>query len=569
MSNILVVDDVKRDQEMLAGPFRSAHEVRCVGDLNEANNLLDKWWPDVALVDAIFPKIRYAPPSFQAGSLLDLIEGKSTSDVRRPQIIILSGQNDTAKKFDEIRSWLDDGRVADVIAKATADMGVKFFESVVQLRVENLLERRKWRSVQASAESDSEWFRRLGIITRSPKMLALRRDLEATARSNACVLLVGERGAGKTSLAEAIQAITGPDKPFIMLDSANISAELFESELFGIEGKEGHPQFPKKTGLLELAADGIFFLDNIHNLSGYHQRKLNMVLQERKFLKVNGKSEIPFRARFITAANEDLKALVEQGTFRRELYDRLDVFCIRVPKLSERAEDIPDLVESFLEAYVSKRRSKGFSCPKMRLQPKCVDMLCAYEWPGNVRQLENLVEKVAAFAADDQKKEVEINQEMLLEREPDLGKTVRPGSAFDLLLRDAGIGTGQWADLTETQACESIRRILSDSAKLQFDQMLCALEKRPRGAAPGSPGRDDQDPATVHCLKVLLYLLLCPEHRISIQQIQELLQMVFATGKKIMDVLAANRELIPSFSPFLRLPKAGTRQIAELMPGII
>jgi len=138
MSKILVVDDVKRDREMLAGPFRSAHDVRSVEYLDEAKKLLDDWWPDIALVDAMFPKMQYDGPSFQAGALLELIEEKSTSYARRPQIIVLSGQNDAAKKFDEVRSWLNDGRIQDVIAKATADMGVEFFEAVLQLRVENL-----------------------------------------------------------------------------------------------------------------------------------------------------------------------------------------------------------------------------------------------------------------------------------------------------------------------------------------------------------------------------------------------------------------------------------------------
>jgi len=575
MSNILVVDDVKRDREMLAAPFRSAHDVRCVQYLDEACKLLDKWWPDVALVDAIFPKMQYAPPSFQAGSLLDMLEDKS-SYTRRPQIIILSGQNDTVKKFDEVRSWLNDGRIQDVIAKATADMGVEFFEAVLQLRVENLLERRKWSSVQISAESAAEWFKHLGIITRSPKMLALREHLQAAARSDLSILLTGERGTGKTLLAQAIHNLTRPDKPFVELNSANIPPGLFNEELFGIKGDKKNPNhsvYVERKGHLERAADGTFFFDDIQNLADEHQNKLNQVLQGRKFVKVGG-SEVSFRARFISATNEDLEAKVQQGKFRPDLYDRVNGLPIRIPKLSERGEDIPDLAESFLQTYVRERRGAGHHCPAMQLQPKCLDMFCAYEWPGNVRQLENLVKKVAAFAGVEDKDEVEISTELLLKLEPGLAEAVRPGSVFDGLLRDAGIGTGRWGDLTETQACESIQGLLTGNAKIQFELMLCALKPRARDAAPGSPGRASQDPATLHCLKALLYVLLCPEHSVSIQQLLGLLQVTaWATGKKVLNVLAVKAdvklEAAPSFAPFLKLPEAGAKRVAELLPGIL
>jgi len=572
MSNILVVDDVKRDREMLAGPFRSAHDVRCVGALDEACRLLDKWWPDVALIDAMFPKVPNDVPSFQAGFLLDLIEKKSISYARRPQVILLSGQNEAAKKFEEVRSWLHDGRIADVIAKATADMGVNFFEALLQLRVENLLERRKWRSVQSSAESDAEWFRQFGIVTCSPKMLALRRDLEAAARSNASILFIGERGTGKTSLARVLHTLTRQEKRFLELNSANIAPALFESELFGIEGTKDHPQFPKKEGLLEEVADGTFLLDDIHNLAGDHQRKLNQVLQGRKFIKVNGKSEILFRARFVSATNENLETLVSQGAFRAELYDRINGFHITVPRLSERADDIGPLAENFLEAYIGEQRDAGNRCPSMRLHAKCFAILSAYEWPGNVRQLENTVKRLAAFAAGADTNEVEIDVDLLLKVEPSLEKVVPSGNEYDPILKEAGISPS-WADLTETQAEQAIRSLLSDYARDRFEAMLGALKPRKR-TEPGSPGRNSQDPATIHCLKALLYFLLRPEHAVPVQELVDLLQVsAWETGKKILNILAGKPhpklEAAPPFAPFLELPEARARQVARLLPDVL
>jgi hypothetical protein len=252
-----------------------------------------------------------------------------------------------------------------------------------------------------------------------------------------------------------------------------------------------------------------------------------------------------------------------------DLFYRIRAFNIHIPKLTERVEDIPVLAENFLEGYVRERREAGNPCPAMRLHPKCVDMLCAYEWKGNVRQLKNVIEATGAFAAAEDACEVEIATDLLVKIEPGLAMAVSSGCVFDGMLAEARIVPGLWTDLTEADACTCIRPLLSASAKVQFEAMLCALHPRKHDVAPNPPGRDSQDPATVHCLKVLLYLLLCREQRVSVQEILALLQVrAWDTGKKIMRVLAAEIQASPSFAPFLAMPSAGTRQVARLLPGI-
>jgi DNA-binding NtrC family response regulator len=578
MANILIVDDFKRDQEVLAATFRAAHDVRCAGDLDETARLLEDWWPDVALVDAMFPNKRYAPPSFQAGSFLELVEAKAVAYTRAPQIIIVSGQNDAAKKFDEVRQWLTYGRVADVIPKGTADLGMEFFRAVVQMRVETLLDRQRWRSVQDNAESASEWFRQLGIITCSPRVLGLRDSLIAASRSSACVLLSGPNGCGKELFAKAIHSLGRPGKPFLEQDCSAISIELFEAEMFGIQRYGNSQVFIDKPGLFYAAADGTIHLDEIQDLEPKHQAKIRHVLEEQKFRRVGGTMDIPFRGKVVCATNVDLWQRVEEKAFRQDLYFRVARFPILIPALADRMEDVPYLAEYFLSNFVDARIASGDGCPAIGLHPKALSLLSAYNWPGNVRQLKNLVEVAAEYATLRSPRpggKVEIGPE-LLEKcsekwEPaPLGRVAPSVVVADEFLAPNGVGVPRWADLTEEKACDAIVGLLSDSGKAQFETLLNALRPRARGAGSDSPGRDNQDPATIHCLKGLLYILLHPDHKVSVQELKDLFQLAsWDSGKKVMKILAGDTQAVPAFAPFISLPPAHTRQVAVLLPGIL
>jgi DNA-binding NtrC family response regulator len=567
---ILVLDDFKADREMLAQPFRGEHQVRCATDLEDAACILEHWWPDVALVDAIFPKRRNGPPVFAVEFFLELLEGKRTTYPEMPQIIVVSGQNETAKRFDEVRNWLRYGRVADVIPKSAADVGIEFFRAVVQMRVEMLLDRQRWRGIQNSAESASEWFAQLGIITRSPRMLALKVALMAAARSSSCVLLSGPTGSGKELFAKAIHSLSRPDKAFREENCGAIPPQLFESEMFGVQGYgRNNTAYSQKPGYLASVGDGTLFLDEIHNLDFAHQGKLLHVLQERKFRPVGATDDTPFLGKFIVATNERLRENVEKGKFREDLYFRVAAFDVQIPALADRMEDVPILADHFLREFVRARRAENRPCPEIHLHPKCLTPLSSYTWRGNVRELKNAIDKAAEYAIGESLvPEATITPELLVNCNPYL-EALRPQlPSHDPLLASGGIAVRSWSELTEKQLDQAIYIFLSDEGRIQFEAMRGALVLRDPGTAPDVPGRHSQDPATIHCLKALLYFLLRTDHRASVQDLLGILGLTaWASGKKVMTVLAGEDPTIVGCPAFVKLPSKGSRQEAQLLPG--
>jgi PAS domain S-box-containing protein len=212
------------------------------------------------------------------------------------------------------------------------------------------------------------------------------------AQTDATVLLYGESGVGKELFAKAIhQASKRHDKPFIAINCGAIPAALFESELFGYQGgaftgaeKKGKP------GKLELAHGGTLFLDEIGELPLELQVKLLRALQERQFYRVGGTEPITVNTRIIAATNRQLEQMVAEGRFREDLYYRLNVFTLEIPPLRERREDIPELVQIFIHEY-----SVTHDQPVPRIAPEVMQILFDYDWPGNIRQLRNVIERLS------------------------------------------------------------------------------------------------------------------------------------------------------------------------------
>ncbi len=212
-------------------------------------------------------------------------------------------------------------------------------------------------------------------------------DRAAPSRSN--VLITGESGTGKELVARAIHfASPRKDGPFISVNCMALNPGVLESELFGHEKGSFTGAVAMRRGRFELANHGTLFLDEIGELSPDTQIKLLRVLQERRLERVGGSEEIPVDIRVVTATNKDLLQEVEKGNFREDLYYRLNVVHIALPPLRERREDIPLLIVHFIEKFISENGldSKQFS-------PEAMDYLAGYEWPGNIRQLENVVER--------------------------------------------------------------------------------------------------------------------------------------------------------------------------------
>jgi two-component system NtrC family response regulator len=233
------------------------------------------------------------------------------------------------------------------------------------------------------------------IIGRAKAMRQVLTLVDKAAPSRSTVLITGESGTGKELVAKALH-VSSPrkDAPFITVNCMALGSGVLESELFGHEKGSFTGAVARRRGRFELADGGTLFLDEIGELSHDLQVKLLRVLQERTFERVGGTESIEVDIRIITATNKDLQEAVAAGTFREDLFYRLNVVNLHLPPLRERREDIPLLAFHFLQKY-SKENDKTFK----GFSPEAMDYLSAYEWPGNVRQLENVVERCVVLGA--------------------------------------------------------------------------------------------------------------------------------------------------------------------------
>jgi two-component system response regulator HydG len=243
-------------------------------------------------------------------------------------------------------------------------------------------------------ESLGQHFDRQNIIGRSPAISSLLETVAQVAPSEATVLITGDSGTGKELIAGAIHFNSHrKGGPFIKLNCAAITETLLESELFGHEKGAFTGAERRKEGRFFQAHGGSLFLDEVSEMSLTMQVKLLRVLQEREFTRVGGESTIRVDVRLIAATNKDLPDLIGQGTFREDLYNRLNVVGLEIPPLKNRQEDIPLLAQHFLEVFSARNRKaiKGYT-------PQAMDHLIRHAWPGNVRELMNAVERAVVLS---------------------------------------------------------------------------------------------------------------------------------------------------------------------------
>jgi DNA-binding NtrC family response regulator len=232
------------------------------------------------------------------------------------------------------------------------------------------------------------------LVARSAKMQEVLATVERVAATQSTVLIGGESGVGKDLIAHVIhQRSRRANGPFVKINSTAIPENLLESELFGYEKGAFTGATTTKPGKFELADKGTLFLDEIGDVPPSTQVKLLRVLQEREFERLGGTRTLKVDVRLLAATNRDLRAALEEGTFRQDLYYRLNVVPIDIPPLREHKEDIPDLVKLFMARF-AEAAGKTIT----GISPAAVDMLVAFHWPGNVRELENVVERAIALA---------------------------------------------------------------------------------------------------------------------------------------------------------------------------
>jgi DNA-binding NtrC family response regulator len=235
------------------------------------------------------------------------------------------------------------------------------------------------------------------IVGKSKKMQEIYRIIAKVAPTDSTVLIYGQSGTGKELIARAIH-FNSPrrDRPFVPVDCAVLSENLLESELFGHIRGSFTGAVTTKLGLFEIADGGTVFLDEVGNISLSIQAKLLRVLQEREFTPVGGTKSKKVDIRLIAATNKDLEKMIKEGTFREDLYYRLNIVPIYLPPLKEREEDIPLLAIHFLKKYSEQmgKKIKGFL-------PEAIEKLMRYSWPGNVRELENVIERTVVMIEED------------------------------------------------------------------------------------------------------------------------------------------------------------------------
>jgi two-component system response regulator HydG len=369
--NLLIVDDERSIREACREVSQSLGFTTFTADSAEhAYRVLESQSIDAVLLDLRLPG---------AGGLEALNQIKS----RRPDaiIVVVTGYGTVQSAVQAMK-----GGAYDYVTKPFSLDELKMLLDRVanhlKLKTENRILREKIKSKQGFGS----------IVGRAPEMEKLYRIVAKAAHSTHPVLILGESGTGKELVARSIH-FSGPfrDKPFIPVDCGSLVPTLIESELFGhVKGAFTGAQHPK-DGLLAIAEGGTVFLDEVGELSTDLQAKLLRAIQEKEIRPVGGTRHIPINVRILAATNRDLEEGVAQGTFRRDLYYRLNVLSLRIPSLRERRQDIPLLATHFLE------RQSRTSDQERSLSDDALKAMLAYDWPGNVRELENCLERACAF----------------------------------------------------------------------------------------------------------------------------------------------------------------------------
>ncbi|MHC8493688.1 nitrogen assimilation response regulator NtrX [Thalassospira sp. SM2505] len=261
---------------------------------------------------------------------------------------------------------------------------------VVERAIDDARLRRENRELTLRAGGDTE------LVGKSSVINNLRQSAERVARTGSRILIHGPAGSGKEVVARLIhQKSARAEAPFVVLNCANISPETMEESLFGAVANADREA---RTGVLELAHGGTLLLDEVADMPLETQGKIVRVLQEQTFERVGGALPVSVDVRVIATTARDLEQRIAEQTFRQDLYYRLNVVPLEVPSLQQRRDDIPELAERFLERYAD-----ATGLPKRKLSPEAMATLHAYDWPGNVRQLRNVIERLMIMAPDDDK----------------------------------------------------------------------------------------------------------------------------------------------------------------------
>jgi two-component system, NtrC family, nitrogen regulation response regulator NtrX len=371
-ADILIVDDEADIRELIGGILEDeGYEARLAADSDSALQAIADRKPSMVVLDI-----------WLQGSRLDGLELLEVIKERHPDlpVVIISGHGNIETAVSAIKRG-----AYDYIEKPfKADRLVL----VVGRALENWRLRRENEDLRGRTGAESE------LIGNSAAMRQLRATLKKVAPTNSRVLIIGAMGSGKELTARVLHAWSHrSEAPFVILPAATMAPERIEAELFGIEDPSGGVQ---RTGALEEAHGGTLFIDEVADMPVETQGKVVRALVEQTFLRVGGTKRVRVDVRIVSSTSRDLEALISQGRFREDLFHRLSVVPVRVPTLSERREDIVDLVEHFVKQY-----SVVSGQARRNIAQDALAILQMHEWPGNVRQLRNNVERLLILVGGD------------------------------------------------------------------------------------------------------------------------------------------------------------------------
>ena len=368
-TDILIVDDEADIRELVAGILQDeGHGARTAKDSDDALAAIEKRRPQLVFLDI-----------WMQGSRLDGLQLLDVLKAEHPEVpvVMISGHGNIETAVAAIRKG-----AYDFIEKPfKADRLVH----VAERALENLRLRREVTELRQVSGKATR------IVGRSSVMNQLRQIIEKTAPTNSRILISGPSGAGKEMVARTMHQLSArSDGPFVVINAASITPDTMEIELFGVEAGEGRL---RKVGALEEAHGGTLFIDEVADMPRETQSRILRVLVDQSFARVGGNTKVHVDVRIVTSTARDLAQEVAEGRFREDLLHRLSVVLIRVPALSERREDIPELVEHF---QVQIAQSTGL--PKRIVGEDAMAVLQSHEWPGNVRQLRNNIERLMILA---------------------------------------------------------------------------------------------------------------------------------------------------------------------------
>lgn len=409
-ADILVVDDEADIRELVAGLLEDeGYRTRKAGSADEALAAIAARRPNLVFLDIWLQGSR-----LDGLQVLDLIK-ESHPDLA---VVMISGHGNIETAVSAIKSG-----AYDFIEKPfKADRLVLVAERALEAsRLRREVRELKTRSVQASR-----------IVGKSTVVNQLRQTIDRVAPTNARVLITGEPGCGKELAARTLhEASSRASGPFVVINAATITPDTMEEELFGIEGGDGRS---RRVGALEEAHGGSLYFDEIGDMPRETQNRILRVLVDQNFQRVGGATRVHVDVRIISSTSRNLAQLIADGSFREDLYHRLSVVPVKVPSLSERREDVPELIEFFMDQI-----SVATGLPKRRIGGDAMAVLQSHEWPGNVRELRNNVERLMILTKGDPTADITI--EMLPAEVGAMVPTTPSGSGGERLmslpLRDA------------------------------------------------------------------------------------------------------------------------------------